>query len=107
MTQPVNDEATRKLWVKITSPVGERDRLDIQGNSKWIRVLGDIDRQSMGCFWLPSFCFFVSLYEFLSIKRKHAVEPIRMPDVPLQNHRRVPIQQDLKQVLTTQLIHSL
>ena len=106
MTQPVNDEATRKLWVKITSPVGERDRLDIQGNSKWIRVLGDLTRRSMDCIWLSSFRF-SSINEFLSIKRKHAVEPIRMPDVPLQNHRRVPIQQDLKQVLTTQLIHSL
>ncbi len=76
MNQPVNDEATRRLWVKITSPMVERDRLDIQRNRPTISVLGDIDRRSMGCFWLPSARFFVSLNEFLSIKRKHAVEPI-------------------------------
>ncbi|MGA1109704.1 MAG: hypothetical protein ACO3TX_14255 [Pseudomonadales bacterium] len=106
MTQPVNDEATRKLWVKITSPVGERDRLDIQGNSKWIRVLGDLTRRSMDCIWLSSFRF-SSLNEILSIKKKYADVPLEVSDVPLQNHRKVPIQQDLKQVLTTQLIHSL
>jgi len=81
MNQPVNDDATRRLWVKITSPMVERDRLDIQRNRPTISVLGDIDRRSMGCFWLPSARFFVSLNEFLSIKRKHAVEPISVPDI--------------------------
>jgi hypothetical protein len=87
--------------------MGERDRLDFQRNRPTIRVLGDLDRGSIDCTWLPSFCFFVSLYEFLSIKKKYAVVPLEVSDVPLQNHRKVPIQQDLKQVLTTQLIHSL
>ena len=87
--------------------MGERDRLDFQRNRPTIRVLGDLDRGSIDCTWLPSFCFFVSLYEFLSIKKKYAVVHLEVSDVPLQNHRGVAIQQDLKQVLTTQLIHSL
>jgi len=76
MNQPVNDEATRRLWVKITSPMVERDSLNIQRNRPTIRGLRDLARRSKDCIWLPSARFFVSLNEFLSIKRKHAVAPI-------------------------------
>ena len=85
----------------------ELDRLDLQKHSATIRALRTLDRYSMSWFLAAVYPPFGRSQRISLYQKETRHRPIRAPDVLQKNRGKVPTQQDLKQILPTQLIHSL